>query len=185
MEEFLASLTLALIWALNGFLVLAYTMAEYVLALLLLPALTWLTADIEDARRPWMMAASLLAVGAALFAPPVVGVWLTLMGYASILAILVEKFDRASLRWRVVGGLTMYSLIGLGFLIYRILTPILATEGGFFAQGQGYLNVIISIAVWFAPLAYLGILVQGVLVHPPEPQAPVDTIRQVRTRGRN
>ena len=184
MDDVLTALTLALTWVVNGFLVILYTMAEYVLALFLIPAMIWLTVDIEDSRRPWMMATSLLTMTVAFFAPPVVGVWLNLMGYASILAILVEKFDRASLRWRVVGGLTTYSLVGLGFLIYQVLTPVLAAEGGLFAQGQGYLNVIISIAVWLAPLAYLGILVQGVLVHPPEPKAPGDTIHQIRTRGR-
>lgn len=183
MEEFLSTLTLTLTWALNGLLVIAYVMAAHLPALCLIPALTWLTADIEEERRPWMMAATGFSVTAALFAPLVVGVWLNLMAYGSILAIKVEKFNRPTLRWRVVSGLTAYGLIGLGFMVYQALTPMIAEESGFFAQGQGYLNVIISLAVWIMPVGFLGLLVQAVWVHPPQAQSPGKTIEHIRTRG--
>ena len=183
-EAVLAAIEIGATWVLNGVLVILYVMSEHVPALLIIPAMTWLTADIEDDRRPWMIAASALAVIAALFAPTVVGAWLNIMAYGSIIAIKVEKFNRSTLRWRVVSGLTAYALIGLGFLVYQTLTPMLAVEGGLFAQGQGYLNVIISLAVWIMPLGFVGLLVQAVWVHPPQAQAPGKTIEQIRTRGR-
>ena len=184
MEEILPVLTLALTWTLNGFLVILYIMSEHVSALLVIPALTWLTADIESDRRPWMMAASALSLIAALFAPIVVGVWLNIMAYGSTIAIKVEKFNRSSLRWRVVNGLTIYALIGLGFKIYQALTPILAADSEAFAQGQAYLNVIINVAIWVVPLFVVALLVQTVLIHPPESQRPGETINQIRTRGK-
>jgi len=183
-EEFLSAIELALIWLLNGLLVIFYVMLKHILALLIIPALTLLTADIEENRRPWMMAAGLLSVVAAIFSSLIIGVWLILMAYGSILAILVEKFNRPELRWRVVGGLTAYGLIAVGVLIYQELTPVLAAESDMFVQGQTYLDIIISVGVWGLPAAFLGFLVQRVLVHPPEPQAPGKTITQIRTRGR-
>lgn len=183
MEAVLAAVELGFTWVLNGLLVILYVMSEHVPALLIIPAMTWLTADIEDDRRPWMMAASALSLVAATFAPVVVGAWLNLMAYGSIIAIKVEKFNRSTLRWRVVSGLTAYALIGLGFLVYQALTPMLATDGGLFSQGQGYLNVIVSLAVWIMPLGFVGLLVQAVWVHPPQAQSPGQTIEHIRTRG--
>ncbi|MEA2008395.1 MAG: hypothetical protein U9O54_04685, partial [Chloroflexota bacterium] len=177
-------ISLPIIWTLNGLLTILYVMTEYVPALLIIPALTWLTADIEDDRRPWMVAASALSLAAALFAPLVVGVWLNIMAYGSIVAIRVEKFNRSTLRWRVVSGLTAYALIGLGFLVYQALTPVITASSEIFSQGQSYLNVIISLAVWIMPLGFVGLLVQAVWVHPPQAQAPGQIIEQIRTRGR-
>ncbi len=183
-EAVLTAIELGFTWVLNGFLVIIYVISEQIPALLIIPALTWLTADIEDTRRPWMMAASGLALISTLFAPIVVGAWLNIMAYGSTITIKIEKFNRSTLRWRVVSGITAYALIGLGFLIYQILTPIMAVEGSPFSQGQGYLDIIISLAVWIMPLGFVGLLVQAVWVHPPQSQDPSKTIEQIRTRGR-
>jgi hypothetical protein len=174
----------ALTWVLNGGLVIAYVITEYLIALLLIPGLTWLTADMEEERRGWMGAASLLSISSALFAPLVVGVWLNLMAYGSLLAIRIEKFNRSQLRWRVVSGQSAYALIGLGFFAYEGLAPLITSDSALFAQGQGYLNVIINLAVWIMPLGYVGLLVQSVWVHPPEAQTPEETLTHLRTRGR-
>ncbi len=180
----LDTITLPLIWALNGFLLIAYILLEYWTVVLLIAPLTWLTVTTGKSRRPWMLFSCGAALLTAIFAPPVIGVWLLLMAAGSVAALKLERFNPDLLRWRVAGGLAAYALVGLGFLAYRSLAPVLADPSGFFAQGQGYLDVIIGIAVYIFPLGFLGMLVQAIWVHPPiEGASPEDIIYRAQTRG--
>ena len=178
------AVTLPLIWVLNGFLLVVYVLLARWTAVILIAPLVWLCISTESSRRTWMIVASGLALLCTLLAPTMMGVWLILMAWGSLIALRLEKFNPAMLRWRIAGGLAAYALVGLGFLLYQLLTPVLADPSGFFAQGQGYLNVIIGIAVYVLPLGFIGMLVQAIWVHPPiEGRTPEDMLYQVRTRG--
>ena len=178
------TITLPFICVLNGLLTITYLLFEHFLAVLLLGPLVWLSISTEKSRRPWMIGASALALGCSIFAPAVIGIWLNVMAIGSIVALRLEKFNPALLRWRIAGGLAAYGLVGIGFLAYTSLSPMLADSGGIFSQGQGYLDVIISIAVYVFPLGFIGILVQSIWAHPPvDGGTPEQIIYRVRTRG--
>ncbi len=51
------------------------------------------------------------------------------------------------------------------------------------AQGAGYLNAIIGIAMYVIPLGFLAMVAQSVWAHPPTIGNPTDLITKVRTRG--
>jgi len=178
------TISLPFIWVLNGILAMLYLLFEHLLAVLLLGPLVWLSITTERSRQPWMIGASALGLGCSIFAPPVIGIWLNVMAIGSLIALRLEKFNPALLRWRIAGGLAAYGLVGIGFLAYSNIVPLLAKTEGFFAQGQGYLDVIIGIAVYVFPLGFIGILVQSIWAHPPvEGGTPEQIIYRVRTRG--
>ncbi len=176
-------LLLPFIWVLNGFLLLLYLAAENIITLALLPGMFILWRDAPAAQRPWMGSAAVLSLAASLFSPVVVGLWLILMAYGSILAVRLEKFNPEALSWRVISGIAAYALIGLGFDLYQALSPALVDPYGTFAQGKGYLDVIISLAVFLGPLGFIGLLVQALFAHPPMTGTPEEIIYTVRTRG--
>jgi len=178
------TITLPFIWLLNGTLTLAYLIFKHITAMLMIAPLFWLNMTTENAQRPWMVAAGLLALSAAIFAPPVVGIWLLVMAVASVVAVRLEKFNPDTLRWRIAGGLAAYALIGLGVMAYKTLAPVMIDEDSLFSQGQAYLSTIIGIATILAPLSFLGILVQAVWTHPPVDGTPQVIFHRVRTRGR-
>jgi hypothetical protein len=179
----LEQLTLPFIWLLNGFLAVVYLTLENIVTVALIPGLVWLVMLIPVVQRAWILAAAILSIVAGLSAPSVVGIWLLLMVYGSILAIKLEKFNVESLSWRIISGIAAYVLIGLGFSIYQGLAPSLSDPYGTFAQAKGYLDVIITIAVFLGPLGFVGLLVQSLFAHPPLEGRPEDIVYNVRTRG--
>jgi len=59
-----------------------------------------------------------VAVLAAAFAPTPVPVLLTVMAGVGVLAVAYDRFNPDALRWRVVGGLTLYAAAALAYLAY-------------------------------------------------------------------
>ena len=174
-------LLLPFIWTLNGFLAVLYLLWEHMLAVLLLPSFGYLLLHTPKTQRNWMSIAAGLAVLAAAFAPPLIGIWLLLMALGSIIALRLEKFNPENLHWRVISGIASYALVGLGFLLYHDLSPVITDPT--FVQGKGYLDILIGIAVYLGPLGFLGLLVQAIFAHPPLKGSPEDIIYNVRTRG--
>ena len=181
----LETLLLPFIWLLNGFLTIVYLTVENAVVVILIPGLIWLLKLTPKAQQKWILITSLLAVIAGLFAPPVVGIWLMMMAYGSVLAIKLEKFNAESLSWRVISGISAYALIGVGFTLYTTMSSILIDPYGTFAQGKGYLDIIISLAVFLGPLSFVGLLVQSLFAHPPLEGTPEDIVYNVRTRGQS
>ena len=177
------TLLLPFTWLLNGILALAYLTVEHITVVLLSLPLYWLVSTTEKAQRAWMMGAGALALAGAMFGSPAVGIWLLVMATSSMLTIRLEKFNPATLRWRVAGGLTAYALIGLGAAIYKLLAPSMLSDS-FFAQGQVYLSTIVGVATIIAPVGFLGMLVQAIWAHPPLEHSPEEMYSQIRTRGR-
>jgi len=177
------TLLLPFIWLLNGILTLAYLTVEHITVVLLAFPLYWLISTTEKAQRPWMMGASALALAGAMFGSLAVGLWLLVMALASVMTIRLEKFNPATLRWRIAGGIAAYALIGLGAAIYKFLAPSMMSDS-LFAQGQVYLSTIVGVATIIAPVGFLGMLVQAVWAHPPLEGTPEDMYSQIRTRGR-
>jgi hypothetical protein len=180
----LDTLLLPFIWVLNGFLAVVYLVFENFTIVALIPLLVWLWKLTPKAQQWWMAATAVLAVAAGILAPFVVGLWLLLMSGGSILAISLEKFNQESLSWRVISGIAAYALIGIGFSIYNGLSPALIDPYGTFAQGKGYLDILISLAVFLGPLGFVGLLVQSLFAHPPIEGTPEELVTTVRTRGR-
>jgi hypothetical protein len=177
------TLLIPFIWLLNGILALAYLTVENITGVLLTFPLFWLISTTEKAQRPWMMGAGAMALAGGMFGSLAVGLWLLVMASASVLTIRLEKFNPATLRWRVAGGMAAYALIGLGAAIYKLLAPAMMSDS-FFAQGQVYLSTIVGVATIIAPVGFLGMLVQAIWAHPPLEQSPEEMFTQIRTRGR-
>ena len=177
------TLLLPFIWLLNGILALTYLTVEHIAVVLLAFPLYWLISTTEKAQRPWMMGASAMALTGGMFGSRAVGLWLFIMAAASVLTIRLEKFNPATLRWRVAGGIAAYALIGLGAAVYKLLAPSMMSDN-FFAQGQVYLSTIVGVATIIAPVGFLGMLVQAVWAHPPLEGSPEEMYSQIRTRGR-
>jgi len=179
----LDTLLLPFIWLLNGILALAFLTVEHITVVLLCLPLFWLISTTEKAQRPWMMGAGAMALAGAMFGSLAVGIWLLVMASASVLTIRLEKFNPATLRWRVAGGIAAYALIGLGAAIYKLLAPSMMSDS-LFAQGQVYLSTIVGVATIIAPVGFLGMLVQAVWAHPPLEGSPEEMYSQIRTRGK-
>ena len=177
------ALLLPFTWLLNGILALTYLTVEHLTVVLLAFPLYWLISTTEKAQRPWMMGASAMALTGGMFGSRAVGLWLFIMAAASVLTIRLEKFNPATLRWRVAGGIAAYALIGLGAAVYKLLAPSMMSDN-FFAQGQVYLSTIVGVATIIAPVGFLGMLVQAVWAHPPLEGSPEEMYSQIRTRGR-
>ena len=178
-------LLLPLLWLVNGLLAALFLLAQDALALLLLLPLGWLLSGSPVEQRPWTTSAAGLALAAAALAPQPVPALLLLMALAGAGAARLERFNPAALRWRAAGGIALYALMGLGFSVYQLLLPQMGADNALLAQGQRYLNVLISIAMYFYPLGFLALLAQAVWVHPPLAQNPEGMIHSVRSRGKS
>ena len=176
---------LPLLWVLNGLLAALYLLAENILALLLIPPLAWLLATSPAEQRPWVLAAAGLALLSAALAPQPAPALALLMAVAGVLGVLLERFNPAALRWRAMGGIALYALMGLGLAGYQLLAPSLGSNDPLLAQGQRYLGVIAGIAMYLFPVGFLAILAQAVWVHPPLAQSPERLIHAVRSRGKS
>jgi hypothetical protein len=177
-------LLLPFLWLLNGLLALSYLLFGRILALLLIPFLAWLGASGPREHRPWVAAAAGLSIASATLSPQPVPVLTLVMACAGVIAVLLERFNPLILRWRAAGGLALYALMGLGFTAYQALTPIWQVDSPLLNQGQTYLSVLVSLAMWAYPLGYLALLAQSIWVHPPLSQNPETLIHTLRARGK-
>ena len=181
------SLLFPFVWVLNGLLVLLYSMAQNWYAVLLVPALVLLSMHGPNEHRRSAWSISGLTLLASLVAPMPVPVLLLVMAVAAIIGVYLEKFNPASLHWRALGGLATYSVIGIGIGLFQLYMKQAASESVLAAQGQTYIGIMGAIGIYGVPLAYLGILVQALLAHPPIPGTgkPDELINTLRARDQD
>jgi len=204
MDQVITALRTALTWELNGLLALLYVAWEHVALLITAGACGWLLWGLPVGRResgasqrPWLLGVGILASLAAAFAPAPVPMLLAAMTVAGALAVRADRFNPDALRWRITGGLALYAAAALAYLGYgSYLTGLDAAAwaeaiGGqgeaqaALAQGRAFVSTLATWGLWLIlPLGYFSLLAQGVLVHPPLPARPDETITAVRTRGR-
>ncbi len=197
------ALRAAAIWELNGWLALLYTAWLQLAALITAAAcagLLWWQPSGHPApvaaQRPWLGGVAALAILAAFVAQPPAPALLAMMAVVGVVAVYLDKFNPNALRWRIAGGLGLYALAALAYLVYsQYLNTLDATAwaeaiGGqgeavqALAQGRAFVNTLATWGLWLIlPLAYFSLLVQGALVHPPLPGSPEAIFTAVRTRG--
>ena len=178
------ALAMPFFWLLNGALALIYLLAEHALVALLALPLVQLTRLAPDEQRPWTLAAVGLALAAALIAPQPVPFWLLVMAVAGVVTVSAEQFNPLSLSWRIISGLALYALAGIGFAIFEVYLGIWAEEHPLLDQGQHFISVLIGVALYGVPLGYLVLLAQALWAHPPMPGKPAEIINTLRARGR-
>lgn len=181
----LDTLLLPFFWILNGLLALIYLLAGQWLAVLLVIPLGRLIWVAPPEQRIWTAVAGGLGVFASLFAPQPVPFWMLLMATSGALAVSAEQFNPDNLRWRVVSGLSLYALAGLGFAIFQWYLEHQAQENLLLAQGQTYIGILIGVAMYGIPLGFLVLLAQALWAHPPLPGQPAQIIHTLRARGRD
>ena len=198
MDEAKALLNLLLHYEVNGFLALIYVLWEHVTAILTAGSMIYLIVGAPIVQRTWITFTAVLAVLAALFAPPPVPLIMTVMALAGAIAVWRDTFNPENLRWRVTGGLALYALAALGYLAYsRYLDGVDAmtwakTLGGegqaaaALAQGRAFVNTLATWGLWLIiPLGFFSLLAQSMFVHPPGPQEPHELIATIRTHGQD
>ena len=199
-----AALRTALTWELNGLLALFYVAWAHVALLVTAGACGWLLWGLPEGRRetgasqrPWLLGVGILASLAAALAPAPVPILLAAMAVSGTLAVHFDLFNPDALRWRIVGGLALYAAASLAYLGYggylagldaAALAEALGGQGeaqAALAQGRAFVSTLATWGLWLIlPLGYFSLLAQGILVHPPLPARPQETITAVRTRGR-
>jgi len=204
MNPLITALRTALTWELNGLLALLYVAWEHVALLVTAGACGWLLWGLPEGRRetgasqrPWLLGVGILASLAAAFAPAPVPILLAAMTVAGALAVRADRFNPDALRWRIVGGLALYAAASLAYLGYggylagldaAAWAEAIGGQGeaqAALAQGRAFVSTLATWGLWLIlPLGYFSLLAQGVLVHPPLPARPQETITAVRTRGR-
>ena len=196
LDAFLHHVQTLLLYTANGGLVLLYVAWAHLAGGIVAAACAGLTLGAPGEQRLWIGGIGVLAVIAALVAPPPAPFVLAGMAIAGALAVRLDRFNPESLGWRISGGLALYAGAALVYLAYsRYLAGMDAAAwaqaiGGqaeaqsALAQGRSFLNTLATWGLWLIlPLAYFSLLVQGLLIHPPIGQTPARTIASVRTRG--
>ncbi len=179
----------------NGALAILYTMWEHAAAVLVLAGTLHLLHGSPEEQRTWVAGVGVLAFLAALFSEIPVPAVMAAMVLAGVGAVRLDRFNPDNLRWRIVGGVALYALAGLGYLAYSAYLDSVSAEawaqaiGGqgeamtTLAQGQAFVNTLATWGLWLiVPLGYFSLLAQSLLVHPPS-GVPRDVIAAVRTRG--
>jgi hypothetical protein len=185
MDNFFSSLTEYLIWIVNGFLAILYSLVDHITALSFSIAMVAFIVTAPREQRSWAMGAGILSIGASLLAPNPVPLFLLIMIGGGWVAVSLEQFNRPAQRWNVIRGIALYALAGVGFMLYRNLgigDSVMADP--MMVQGAGYLNALIGVAMYVIPLGYLAVLAQAIWAHPPTLGTPADLVTKVRTRGR-
>ena len=188
--------TLALYLA-NGFLALSYALWEHLAGILVLGGFGFFSLRAPAGQRAWTVAAGALALLAAFLAPTPAPFLLATMSLAGVAAVLLDRFNPDSLRWRITGGLTLYALAALAHLGYQTyLAGVDAAAwaqaiGGqgeasaALAQGRAFVETLGAWGLWLIlPLGYFSLLAQVLLAHPPLSARPDEIITAVRTRER-
>lgn len=196
MEQLQRTLHTLALYEANGFLVLSYVIWEHKAALLTLGAFLFLLRDAPPGQRTWMAGAATLALVAAFLAPAPAPFLLAAMGVAGAAAVVLDRFNPDSVRWRVSGGLTLYALAALAHLGYSsYLVGVDAAAwasaiGGSgeasaaLALGRSFVETLATWGLWLIlPLGYFSLLAQVLLAHPPLSAKPEALITAVRTRG--
>ncbi len=174
-----------LTWIINGFLVSLFFLMDRLPSVLLVPAATWFVMFTPAAQRGWAIGASVLAMAASLVAPPPVPIFLAVIALASVVALTLEHYNRPAALWNIVRSVSLYSLAGLGYTLWRSLGVSDSIQGdAMTSEGVTYLNAIIAIAMYVIPLGIVALLAQSVLAHPPVGR-PDQIITTVRTRGKD
>jgi hypothetical protein len=174
-----------LTWIVNGFLVIVFFLTDRLATVLILGAAGAFVFVAPSAQRPWAIGASVLAITASLIAPAPVPVFLVVVALVSAAALYLEHYNRPAALWNVVRGVSLYSLAGLGYALWKGLHVMDRVQGdSMMVQGANYVNAIIGIAMYVFPLGIVVLLAQSVLAHPPVGK-PEDILNQVRTRGKD
>ena len=184
MDNFFTLATERLIWTMNGLLAILYSLIDHLTALAFALVVAAFVITTPREQRAWAIGAGILSIAASLMAPSPVPLFLLVMILGGWAAVMLEQYNRPAQRWNVIRGLALYALAGVGFTLYRNLglgESVLADP--MMAQGAGYLNAIIGIAMYVIPLGFLAMAAQSVWAHPPAPGTPSDLITKVRTRG--
>ena len=195
-DTFLHTVQVILLYTANGGLILFYVAWAQIAAIITTAACAALAGRAPVEQRLWVGSIGTVAVVAALVATPPTPFLLAGMAVAGTVAVRLDRFNPDALGWRVSGGIALYAGAALVYLAYsRYLAGIDAGAwaqalGGqneaqtALAQGQAFLNTLATWGLWLIlPLAYLSLLAQGILIHPPIGQRPAQTITAVRTRG--
>lgn len=195
MNEFSSFVQNLFLYTANGALASLYLAWEHITALATLTCILWFLKCAPEGQRGWFVGAGGLTVMAALFAPAPVPMLLAGMAGVGAGAVALDRFQPDALRWRVVGGVTLYAGAALAYLGYsRYLEGVDAAAwaeaiGGqeqaqsTLAQGRAFLNTLATWGLWLIlPLGFLSLLAQGLLAHPPLGERPDQTIARVRTR---
>jgi hypothetical protein len=132
MPHFLHTL---LLYELNGFLVLMYVFWEHLSGILVLGSFSFFILRASAGQRAWTVGAGALALLAAFLAPTPAPFLLAAMSLAGVAAVLLDKFNPDSLRWRITGGLTLYALAALAHLGYQ--TYLAGVDAAAWAQAIG------------------------------------------------
>lgn len=172
-------------WLLNGLLAILYGLVLHWQPALLVPALGWLAAQGPTEHRPWAVGIAALVLPAGLLAPQPAPALLLVMSLAAGLGMLLERFNPASLHWRLLNGLALYALLGLGAGLFQFYLERLAGENLLLLQGQAYVGLLAEVALYGLPVGYLALLAQGLLVHPPIPggSRPETLLHTLRARN--
>ncbi len=184
MDNFFTLVTTRLIWTVNGLLAILYALIDHLTALAFAVAVVAFVITTPREQRAWAMGAGVLSVVACLIAPSPVPLFLLVMILGGWTAVMLEQYNGPAQRWNVIRGLALYALAGVGFTLYRNLglgESVLADP--MMAQGAGYLNAIIGIAMYVIPLGFLAMTAQSIWAHPPAPGTPSDLITKIRTRS--
>jgi hypothetical protein len=179
------ALLLPFYWLINGVLALVFSLAGHWLSILLIPPLAWLAFRGPHEHRPWVIGAGVMGLLASVLAPMPVPALLLLMAVSGGIAMLLERFNPASLHWRITSGLALYALAGLGFAGFQLYLERWASASLLIAQGQNYFSILVGIAMYGIPIGYLALLAQALLVHPPIPGSgkPEELINNLRARN--
>lgn len=174
-----------LLWILNGLLVILYTAAGNLHAIMIAVSWVFFVASTPKEQQTWALAASLMSFTASLLAPAPVPAFLVVMSIGGWMGLYLEQYNRTAQRWNIIRGQALYALAGLGFMLYRTfgLGNAIASDP-LTMQGSSYLNGLIGIALYVIPIGFLAWLAQSVWAHPPAPAAPEELINTVRMRKR-
>jgi hypothetical protein len=176
-------------WVINGFLIIIYLLIQNWTVALVVPGTVLLAVRAPTQYRPWMLATIGMASSLALLMPQA-GIRLALMVWAGIGACRLEHFNPDMLRWRVNTTLSLYSLLGLGYLLLRYFSPYLGSGAVGIAQpmmsgGEDYFRTVAEIGLlWILPAGFFALIGQAIFTMPPVRGRPADMITEIRTRGR-
>ncbi|HQF63993.1 MAG TPA: hypothetical protein PLT26_15955 [Anaerolineaceae bacterium] len=171
-------------WLLNGLLVVLYSLLLHWQAALLAPALAWLGLRGPVEHRTWAVGIAIAAMLTAVLAAQPVPLLLLVIAAAGCGALALERINPTSLHWRIIAGVALYTLIGVGVTAFQWYLESLAGENLLIAQGQAYIGILAVVGLYGFPLGFLAMLAQGMLVHPPLPGkgSPEELIHQLRAK---
>lgn len=187
MNDLAAELWSASIWTVNGLLVIVYYCADHILVIAIAITVTLFAAYTPKEQRVWAAGAAVLAILASFAAPMPAPVLLLVMAVSGWVAQFLEKYNRPAQRWNTIRGLILYALAGLGYtaVIDSGMLNTTSLTNPMLAQASGYINTILTIAMFVIPLGFLAMLAQSITALPPAPGSPEELISKVRTRGKN